>query len=142
MRVIWPDEFDCGTSDSSDTTDAPSRSSDSRPAPAAYADGEPAILPFPTWKSHRPGLDQPGGIAATDVSPAERAKIIHRNRLCRSCQRAFVSLILADDGRRDGTGNFVAGTQTLFGFHCDSCHAEWPADAAQPELRIASTSGI
>jgi hypothetical protein len=39
-------------------------------------------------------------------------------------------LILADDGLRDGTGDFIPGTQTLIGFRCDGCHSEWPAQSS------------
>ncbi|MHC4878141.1 MAG: hypothetical protein ACYTGL_16930 [Planctomycetota bacterium] len=138
MRVIWPDEFETGPFDAGNSQKAHGPAAASSDSDAAQTD-QPAILPFPTPGSRWSERNESSGIAPHDVSPAERAKIIHRNRLCRRCQRAFVSLILADDGRRDGTGSFVAGTQTLFGFRCESCHAEW---SAEPGLQIASPGGV
>ncbi len=138
MRVIWPDEFETASSDVCGSSDAHGPAAAGSLPDAAQADA-PAILPFPTPGSRWAERNKSSGLAPHDVSPAERAKIIHRNRLCRRCQRAFVSLILADDGRRDGTGSFVAGTQTLFGFRCEACHAEW---SAEPDLRIAAPDGV
>ncbi len=136
MRVIWPDELDGSQGFSvagSDSDAATSRS-------AATSSG-PAILPFPGIRQLLADAPQPNGIRPGEQSPAERARLISRNSLCRRCHKQLVSLILAEDGRRDGSGDFVPGTQTLIGFRCECCHSEWPARSSvngRPVLAVVS----
>lgn len=127
MRVIWPDELEGsqgGIAEHPECADALLCESG--------LDAEPAILRFPAvWQrgSEERGSEDgdPQGVRPEDQSPADRARLIHRNSFCRCCQRTLVSLILAEDGRRDGTGDFVPGTQTLIGFRCECCRSEWSA---------------
>ena len=137
MRVFWPDEI-------GDSQDLIGETSTARSCAdfASTADAEPAILPFPGRRQPLTDGSQPNGIHPDEQSPAERARLISRNSLCQRCRRKLVSLILADDGRRDGSGEFVPGTQTLIGFRCECCHSEWPARApasSQPVLAVIST---
>jgi|GEM_PF-1472289 len=134
MRVIWPDEID-GSPEPAVPFSAPS---DFRDRTSSAGD-EPAILPFP-GAGRRFADDEPSaGYRPDEQSPADRARLIRRNSLCSRCHRTLVSLILADDGRRDGTGHFVPGSQTLIGFRCACCHSEWPARATddRPGVSIA-----
>lgn len=121
MRVIWPDDQNVSGSD-----DRPVVAVASSGGRAGSTDGDEAvILRFPAAPSgrDRASLSSPSG--GVFRSPADRARLIHRNSICRHCRRALVSLVLAEDGRRDGTGNFVPGSQTLIGFRCECCHREW-----------------
>ena len=139
MRVVWPDEFD-----GLEGADAGHVARHDTVEPASTADTEPSILPFPGQSRRVAENEVLNGIGPEEQSPAERARLIHRNSLCRRCQKALVSLILAQDGRRDGTGGFVPGTQSLIGFRCDCCHSEWSArssSAEGPSLAVASITG-
>ena len=137
MRVFWPDEID----------DSQAMVGEKPPAVsggnfASTADAEPAILPFPGCRQPRGDASQSDVIRPDEQSPAERARLISRNSLCQRCRRKLVSLILADDSRRDGSGEFVPGTQTLIGFRCECCHSEWPARSSacdRPVLAVVST---
>ena len=141
MRVIWPDELE-----DSQQVVAASRSrlfSGSEVDQSVGDVAEPRILPFATQgqrasEPSRRDDETVAGISPDEQSPADRARLIHRNSLCHRCHRALVSLILADDGRLDGAGEFVPGTQTLIGFRCDCCAAEWPAGSDQQPQRVAN----
>lgn len=136
MRVFWPDELD-----DSQALVGEKPAADSGADRSLCQDSEPAILPFPSCRQRLSAGSQPNGIRPDEQTPAQRARLISRNSLCQHCRRKLVSLILADDGRRDGSGEFVPGTQTLIGFRCECCHSEWPArssENAQPSLAVVS----
>lgn len=135
MRVIWPNELD-----GSHGYSGPDSGSDAA-GPSATSSSEPAILPFPGSRQQVADVSQPNGIRPDEQSPAERARLISRNSLCQHCHKRLVSLILAEDGRRDGSGDFVPGTQTLIGFRCECCQSEWPARLSvkgRPALAVVS----
>ena len=60
------------------------------------------------------------------VTAVTRAEALHRNRCCRFCTHPVVDPVFLNDGIRDGSGQYVPGSATLVGFHCERCHAEWP----------------
>src|SRR5690606_11802660 len=59
------------------------------------------------------------------TGPLARAKALHENRRCHSCGHADVDPVTLNDGIRDGSGQYVPGSATLVGFHCNRCHEEW-----------------
>jgi hypothetical protein len=63
--------------------------------------------------------------AASDA-PLSRAKALHANRSCRFCGHSAVNPVTLNDGLRDGSGQYIPGSATLVGFHCEGCLAEWP----------------
>jgi hypothetical protein len=63
---------------------------------------------------------------AASRSPLSRAKALHANRCCRFCGSSRVDPVTLNDGLRDGSGQYVPGSATLVGFHCEECREEWP----------------
>jgi hypothetical protein len=63
---------------------------------------------------------------ASSRSPLSRAKALHANRCCRFCGSSRVDPVTLNDGLRDGSGQYVPGSATLVGFHCEECREEWP----------------
>jgi hypothetical protein len=63
---------------------------------------------------------------AASRSPLSRAKALHANRCCRFCGSSQVDPVTLNDGLRDGSGQYVPGSATLVGFHCEHCRSEWP----------------
>ncbi len=135
MRVIWPDELDGFQDEASEQLRVCTMFGDD-----TDRSGAPAILPFPGVGRRFADVEPSVGFRSDEQSPADRARLIRRNSLCNRCHRTLVSLILADDGRRDGTGDFVPGSQTLIGFRCECCHSEWPARKTddRPVVSIAA----
>lgn len=89
---------------------------------ALAADGcvadEPRILSFleflPTFRPE------------PTVATPERARTIHSNRCCPTCNRATVEQIELRDGALGRNGRMIPGTGTLVGFSCNACGHEWP----------------
>ena len=79
----------------------------------------PAVLSFAAFVTRRSNR--------RDAAPLSRAKALHANRTCRFCSHPVVEPVVLNDGLRDGSGEFVPGSATLVGFHCENCDAEWPA---------------
>ncbi|MEM1063475.1 MAG: hypothetical protein AAF532_11890 [Planctomycetota bacterium] len=93
-------------------------------ATAEQAD-RPDVIPFATIvRALSPKTD-----AAEDLGPLARARMLHRNRRCVTCDSPRVSPVSLADGVRDASGQFIPGTATLVGFHCEDCGREWPTDA-------------
>lgn len=82
-------------------------------------DDRPDVIPFAAFVSA-------GRNRRTAPAPISRAKALHENRCCRSCGHSTVDPVTLNDGLRDGSGQYIPGTATLVGFHCDRCQAEWP----------------
>jgi len=83
----------------------------------AAIDEEPVLLNFEEWSQRlRP-----------QAATLKRARQIHSNCQCPSCQSALVVPLTLNDGRKDQTGEDVPGSATLVGFRCDVCLAEWRA---------------
>jgi hypothetical protein len=76
----------------------------------------PDVLPISRFVDRRPSAR----------SPLSRAKALHANRCCRFCGSSQVDPVTLNDGMRDGSGQYVPGSATLVGFHCESCQTEWP----------------
>ncbi len=80
-------------------------------------DDEPVLLNFEEWSQRlRP-----------QAATLNRARQIHSNCQCPSCQSALVVPLTLNDGRKDRSGEDVPGSATLVGFRCDVCLSEWPA---------------
>lgn len=71
---------------------------------------EPAILPF-----------DPSNAAV------ERAKILHMNQSCPTCDVATILPLELNDRNYDRRNRQVAGTGTIVAFHCNGCGHQWPA---------------
>ena len=80
------------------------------------ADDRPDVLPLAWFVDRQSASD----------SPLSRAKALHANRSCRFCGHSAVDPVTLNDGLRDGSGQYVPGSATLVGFHCESCRSEWP----------------
>ena len=85
---------------------------------AITGDDRPDVIPFSAFAT--------AGRRRAETAPVSRARALHDNRQCRSCGHAAVEPVTLNDGLRDGSGQYIPGTATLVGFHCDRCHAEWP----------------
>jgi len=59
--------------------------------------------------------------------PLDRARTLRRNDRCPHCCRALVKPLELADALRSRNNLPIPGTATLVGFHCESCHWEWPA---------------
>lgn len=59
--------------------------------------------------------------------PVERARSLRTNDCCPRCRRAQVEPLELADGLRTRNNLPIPGSATLVGFHCNSCHWEWPA---------------
>lgn len=80
-------------------------------------DEEPVVLNFEEWSQRlRP-----------QAETLKRARQIHSNCQCPSCQSVLVVPLTLNDGRQDLSGEDVPGSATLVGFRCDICLTEWPA---------------
>ena len=60
-------------------------------------------------------------------APLDRARSLRSNDRCPHCSRSLVKPLELDDAVRSRNNLPIPGTATLVGFHCDSCHWEWPA---------------
>lgn len=81
------------------------------------ADEEPVLLNFEEWSQR----------LRSQAETLQRARQIHSNCQCPSCQAALVVPLTLNDGRKDLSGEDVPGSATLVGFRCDICLTEWPA---------------
>jgi len=81
-------------------------------------DDRPDVIPFTAFATT--------GRRHAEPAPVSRARALHNNRHCRSCGHSAVEPVTLNDGLRDGSGQYIPGTATLVGFHCERCHAEWP----------------
>lgn len=61
------------------------------------------------------------------IDPLSRAQLIHANQQCPHCQHPVVEPVELQDALLNRNRMPIPGTATLVGFHCDRCHAEWPA---------------
>jgi hypothetical protein len=97
----------------------PSSGAGSRYA-VAVEDQQPSILPFQRTigRSHR-------AIGMSDL--LDRARALYQNRQCPHCRHPVVSPVELDDAIISRGRLPIPGTATLVGFHCSSCHTEWPA---------------
>ena len=91
---------------------------------------EPVILEFP---------------AATETVPItveestavlDRARLIHRNRLCQCCGRPAVVPMQSEDMLMSRNGLPIPGSGTLIGFQCDCCSHAWSIEEAQESLAM------
>ena len=61
------------------------------------------------------------------TDPLQRARALRTNDRCPRCERALVEPVELADALRSRNNLPIPGTATLVGFHCMSCHWEWPA---------------
>ncbi len=80
------------------------------------------VIPISAFLPRRGGLKAP----TVPLRPLTRARALHANRACPFCRHPVVEPVVLNDGLRDGTGQYIPGSATLVGFHCDRCHSEWP----------------
>ena len=84
------------------------------------SDESPRILPFhlyaPRMRNRRAGLNL-----------VNRARVLHDNRCCPDCDDPMVEPLELEDGLFNRNSLPIPGTATIVGFHCQRCHAEWPA---------------
>jgi hypothetical protein len=59
--------------------------------------------------------------------PLDRARTLRSNDRCPHCSRGLVKPLELADAVRSRNNLPIPGTATLVGFHCESCHWEWPA---------------
>lgn len=87
------------------------------------------ILRFPGTVDADPMTDDEESAAVLD-----RARLIHRNRLCQSCGRPAVVPMQSEDMLMSRNGLPIPGSGTLIGFHCDCCSHEWSVEEARESL--------
>lgn len=88
-----------------------------------FDDPEPATLPFKPYFQQRQKSR-----SRQMMNHIERARILHENRVCPTCNSPLVEPLELDDAVFNGSGMPIPGTATLVGFHCLQCHSEWPVD--------------
>ena len=69
---------------------------------------------FQRWRDYRNG-------------PVWRARTLRNNDRCPKCARPQVEPLELADAVRNRNNMPIPGTATLVGFHCLTCHWEWPA---------------
>lgn len=79
---------------------------------------DPVILSFPQKEAP--------STKSIFSNAVRRAEVIYKNRICPTCNHPEVEPLELDDGIRNRNGVPIPGTCTLVGFHCLSCHSEWP----------------
>lgn len=76
------------------------------------------ILPFPRrYQSRR------------RVNMLRRARLLRENSRCPHCGHPVVEPLELEDALYSRGNLPIPGTATLVGFHCEACHAEWPASS-------------
>lgn len=90
------------------------------------AEDRPDVIPFETIV--RVLAERAGSAGPVTDDPVRLARSLHRNRRCVDCGSPRVAPVSLADGVRDATGQFIPGTATLVGFHCEACGHEWAAD--------------
>ena len=60
-------------------------------------------------------------------SPLNRARTLRCNNRCPHCSHGLIEPLELADGVQSRNSQPIPGTATLVGFHCLSCHWEWPA---------------
>lgn len=99
---------------------------------AVFQAEDPAIFNYQAyadrWRKYRNDpLDACGSLHPSRNDPLDRARSLRSNDRCPHCSRALVQPLELDDAVRSRNNLPIPGTATLVGFHCESCHWEWPA---------------
>lgn len=129
LRLFDPDQLVAGPDESHDSPqilplDRFASTASQRQSVTADRDGAAAVHSSPPVLLGLHGADPAESHTRRLV---RRAALLRENSVCPHCRRTNVIPLELNDALI-GRGNLpIPGSATLVGFHCHSCHSEWPA---------------